>query len=425
MIRIFTRQIEKLHEEEGQALVFVALVGLVIFLFLAMAMNVAEMVNLKIKNQNVADAAALSAAVWQARTLNLVSGINRNMLELYAAALLAWQACGIGVLGCELAVCGEVWTDPLFCLGCLLAAGVACEGAIAATLAAASTGIFQEAILSAVDKAIIEEDLPQVIEQNYAFKPNTRNLDVENNLEAGFYVHYGTAGEQLLQAYTPGQAETNDYVLERVGFCPTFVMVARYGNYWWHASEEDFGLSDDQWDTFADTTLRDLFTDGGACYRELGILPGVEIGFPLGLRTRDASWAPNDLDPLLAVTVATFRQQEPPTVLGKGSGPADCTWEDGDMKFVCPDHRHYAFATAHAYSEAASSFYNANAVTLASAHEIPYISFEMDWEARLFPVSRDGYYDIAIQIENDGFAADAAMLFGNVLDLGGADYFLF
>ena len=79
MIRIFTRQIERLHSEDGQAMVFVALVGLIIFLFFAMTMNVAELVNTKIKNQNVADAAAISAAVWQARTLNLVSAANRNM----------------------------------------------------------------------------------------------------------------------------------------------------------------------------------------------------------------------------------------------------------------------------------------------------------------------------------------------------------
>ena len=92
MIRIFTRQIEKLHSEDGQALVFVALMGLVIFLFLAMTMNVAELVNTKIKNQNVADAAALSAAVWQARALNLVSGTNRNMLESWAVGLFSAEA---------------------------------------------------------------------------------------------------------------------------------------------------------------------------------------------------------------------------------------------------------------------------------------------------------------------------------------------
>ena len=127
MIRIFTRQIEKLHTEDGQALVFVALVGLVIFLFFAMTMNVAELVNTKIKNQNVADATALSAAVWQARALNLVSGVNRNMLELWAFAILAGQACGMAALGCDQLLCGELWIDPPFCLLCLAGTFVFCE----------------------------------------------------------------------------------------------------------------------------------------------------------------------------------------------------------------------------------------------------------------------------------------------------------
>ncbi len=90
MIRIFTRQIERLHSEEGQALVFVALMGLVIFLFLAMTLNVAELVNTKIKNQNVADAAAISAAVWQARTLNLVSAVNRSSWLVFCVSKMSW-----------------------------------------------------------------------------------------------------------------------------------------------------------------------------------------------------------------------------------------------------------------------------------------------------------------------------------------------
>jgi len=74
VLRVFTRQREKLGSEEGQALGFVAMVGLVVFLFFAMTMNVAELFNTKIKNQNVADATALSGAVWEARFLNLISG---------------------------------------------------------------------------------------------------------------------------------------------------------------------------------------------------------------------------------------------------------------------------------------------------------------------------------------------------------------
>ena len=52
MIRLFTRQIEKLHSEDGQALVFVALVGLVSFRCFALTRNVAELVTTKIQNPN-------------------------------------------------------------------------------------------------------------------------------------------------------------------------------------------------------------------------------------------------------------------------------------------------------------------------------------------------------------------------------------
>ncbi len=418
MIRIFTRQIEKLHEEDGQALVFVALVGLVIFLFFAMAMNVAELVNLKIKNQNVADATALSAAVWQARTLNLVSGVNRNMLELWALAITEVQVCFLAGATCQFAVCGEVWTDPIPCLFCLFFTGLNCQLAISATGGALATGTIQEVMLHSIDQDLVDGDLPKVVRQNYEFKPNTQFDTV------GVYMYPPSTGDPLIQAYVPGGPESDDFVLERVGFCPSLVMLARYGNYWWHLSGGDFGLPDAEWTHFV-PTIEAWFDVGGLCYRNLSILPGGELGFPLGLRTRLSTWAPQDVDSLLAITVATFKEQEPPTVLGKGSVPADCTWLDGDTKFPCTNHRHYAFASAHAYSEAVSSFYNIDMAGFATAHEIPYIPFEMDWEARLFPIEGAGYYDIRDQIEHDGFFEDRDMLTRNVLQLNATDFFLY
>ena len=106
MIRIFTRQIEKLGTEEGLALVFIAMVGLVMFLFLAMSMNLAELVNIKIKNQNVADATALSGAVWQARALNMISATNQNIIAFWMAfiahnSVALMFAAGLGFLFCN------------------------------------------------------------------------------------------------------------------------------------------------------------------------------------------------------------------------------------------------------------------------------------------------------------------------------------
>ena len=418
MIRIFTRQIERLHSEEGQALVFVALMGLVIFLFFAMTMNVAELVNTKIKNQNVADAAAISAAVWQARTLNLVSAVNRNMLELYGAAMLAWQGCLAGALGCDQLLCGQLWVDPLFCIVCLVVTGGVGEAAIAATGGAVTTALFQDLILSGINREVLGGDLPQVVQENYRFKPNTQFDFVD------VYMYPPDTGDQLVKAYIPGQPESDDFVLERVGFCPSLVMLARYGNYWWHQSEGDFGLPDADWAAFV-PTIDTWFSEGGICNQELSILPGGEIGFPLGLRSRMADWSLQNVDSVLALTVAIGKAQEPPPVLGKGSGPGDCTWDENDTRFACPNHRHYAFASAHAYSESISDFYNTQMVGLAAAHEIPYIPFEMDWEARLFPIEPAGYYDIRDQIQADDFFEDSNMLTRNVLQLNGMDFFLY
>ena len=142
MIRTLNRQLERLRSEDGQAMVFVALVGLIVFLFLAMTMNVAELVNTKIKNQNVADATALSAAVWQARVLNLVAATNRNMLELWAVGLPLSQTCmGTGLL-CEFYVCGEFAVDPLPCIACLAITYLQCDAALSFLAGAVTTGVF-------------------------------------------------------------------------------------------------------------------------------------------------------------------------------------------------------------------------------------------------------------------------------------------
>jgi len=432
MIRIFTRQIEKLHSEDGQALVFVALVGLVIFLFLAMTMNVAELVNTKIKNQNVADATALSAAVWQARALNLVAASNRNMLELWAVALGLGQGCIGAGLVCEFFVCGEFSVDPLPCIACLALTFVACEAAAAFFLGALTTGLFQDLPLHALDLDLVDSDLPELVRMNYSFKPNTAGDDV------GVYIHYSSQGPELLRTYVPDVSEdADDYVLERVGVCEITVMLAKYANYWWHATDEGVGLTDDQWNSFLPVIYDWYSPPTGTCYHNSMIVPGIEAMFPIAIRSRATDWTPQNVDSLLAITVATYKAQEPPPALGKGEDAADCAWAEGDTHFACPNHRHYAFASAHAYSEAASWFYNTDMAGLATGHLLPYIPFEMDWEARLFPLEPYpggaesplggwvAYEDIANQVADEGFAADYQFLYDNVLMLNGMHFFLY
>ncbi len=423
MIRIFTRQIEKLGTEDGQALIFVALVGLVIFLFFSVTMNVADLVNTKIKNQNVADAAALSAAVWQARTLNLVAAANQNLMEQWVFFLGFFGGTIVLTLGCTMA-CGELSIDLIPCIACLAAAailGLIATSSFGATLV---NGSFQDSVLQAVDMNVVYPDLDEfVVPQNYAFKENTRSDDV------GLYLHYPTTADALLRAYVPGDQEVGDYALERVGLCAAMVMAARYGNYLWHVTDEEIGISDDVWETQVQPVFEEWYSEGGQCYEQYdmptNLPPEAAAVLPLALRSRDASWNLQDLDSILAMTVATFKAQEPPPALGKGSDSANCTWREGDTRFPCPNIRHYAFASAHAYSSSAAEFYNTLMVGLSDSYLIPYVPFVMDWEPRLFPVDGQAYLDLADMIQADGFPGDREVLVNNLLQLNGSDYFLY
>ena len=215
------------------------------------------------------------------------------------------------------------------------------------------------------------------------------------------------------------------------------IMVARYANFWWHElGEPAGGLTDDMWDSLLPTIYDWYSAPDGICYHNTWIVPTAEMMFPLALRSRATDWTRQNVDALLAITVATYKEQEPPPTLGKGSDSSDCTWEDGDTRFACPNQRHYAFASAHAYSESASAFYNTHMAGLATSELVPYIPFQMDWEARLFPLepypggaeSPQGgwvaYEDIANQIQTD-IGADYDFLVDNVLMLNGMHFFLY
>jgi hypothetical protein len=433
MIRIFTRQIEKLRAEEGQALVFVAMVGLVIFLFFAMTMNVAELVNTKIKNQNVADATALSAAIWQARALNLVAAANMNLIQFWMMAIGSFAMCPVALAVCFL-VCGEVWVSPVACIACLIFAGIDCGVALGSFGGAQATGQFQDMVLDVFDRDLVETDLPHVVNLNYDYKPNTASDQV------GLYLYMHMTEEKVMRRYLTGEEEIGEYVLERVGFCETVVSAARYANYLWHDSGGTRGLPDANWQSLL-PGIEQWFNPGGVCNNvTLPPLwnPNVKAMFPLAIRTRTADWAVQNIEDFLPVSVATYKEQEPPPVLGKGEGPWDCTWADNDTRFACPNARHYAFASSHAFSQSVSDFYNTMVSGISTPYPIPMVPFVMDWEPRLFPFEpypygaesqQHGgfavYQNIADQIGADGFAQDRLFLLNNVLMLNGMNFFLY
>jgi len=73
------------RDESGQLLVFTALIGLVLVMFVSIIYNVGVFVGEKMKVQDAADAAAYSQAVWEARTLNYFAYTNRTMISYLVA----------------------------------------------------------------------------------------------------------------------------------------------------------------------------------------------------------------------------------------------------------------------------------------------------------------------------------------------------
>ena len=72
------KKIEK--DEKGQILVISVLVLLLLVIFIYMVFNVGQMVSERMRLQNIADAAAYSGAVWEARLLNFTAYSNRALI---------------------------------------------------------------------------------------------------------------------------------------------------------------------------------------------------------------------------------------------------------------------------------------------------------------------------------------------------------
>jgi hypothetical protein len=433
MIGVFTRQIAKLHSQDGQALVFVAMVGLVIFLFFAMTMNVAELVNTKIKNQNVADAVALSAAGSEARALNLVSAANRNLVEFWIIWIGGLATCGAASMACA-ALCHQGLT-PVQCLICMVLSGATCGVGVGAFLAAQATGRFQETVLATLDSDFIEADVANVVNLNYAFKPNTATDQFGHYL----YLHADPTDGQILRSYTPGRVESGDYVLERAGLCETIIGAIRFANVYWHETDGRVGLPDATWQAMI-PTIEMWFSFGGPCFQQTLNAEASEnfkFMFPLAIRTRRSDWSVQNVETYLPISVATYKVQEPPPVLGKGSGAWDCAWEQDDTRFPCPNAMHYAFASAHAYSEYIGDFYNTQLGGISTPYPIPHVPFHMDWEPRLFPFEPYpggvqslygggvAYEDLANQIEAAGFAGAYQYLMDHTFTRNGMFFFLY
>jgi len=88
-----------IRSQHGQAAIFVALMFNVLFVFFAMAINVALVVNDKINLQNSLDLATYYAASKQAEILNVIAHENYAIRQSYK--LLAWRYRVLGQMGLD------------------------------------------------------------------------------------------------------------------------------------------------------------------------------------------------------------------------------------------------------------------------------------------------------------------------------------
>jgi len=86
-----------MHNQRGQAAIFVALMFNVLFVFFAMTINVALVVHDKINLQNSVDMAAYYAAAKQAELLNVIA--HENYMIRQSWKLLAWRYRALGTMG--------------------------------------------------------------------------------------------------------------------------------------------------------------------------------------------------------------------------------------------------------------------------------------------------------------------------------------
>ncbi len=90
--------------EHGQAVVFVVITLVTLIVFVAAAVNVGRDLSYKMELQNTADSAAMAGAVWEARGLNLIAGLNQGIVLCVELIVIIVSAIAL------LTVCaGTLW----------------------------------------------------------------------------------------------------------------------------------------------------------------------------------------------------------------------------------------------------------------------------------------------------------------------------
>lgn len=436
MIKVFARQLVSIRSEKGQALPFVAMVGLLIFLFFAMAVNLADLLNAKIKAQNAADASALSAAVWEARGLNLVAATNMNLLGLWVYFLADLYVDYLLLGACGLVCLSEDEALMPVCVLCLASAILELIGLLGLVVTADQTCVAQTEILSAFGLTgprqgdpqgtgllldLLEAEGKQILDLNYSFKPNTAEEARE------------------LYSYTAGA----DDIFGKPTWCELIVGILYYMS-WELVMVNDPDAMRELWLGSSEAAPGECREEGlcnlvaqlyasGQCAPEYDILKVLadRLPFydlyrvvPLALNTEITDPDPPDpdnpglvpLEEMLHVSVCAQREQRAPVLLG------ECPAVAGN-RFACPNQAQYSFASARAFSPSASYFYNVAIAGVTGLSEpIRLIPFAMDWQARLFPMDERGYNGTVALVPKES-ARD--FLMANVLSSNGQAFFLY
>lgn len=85
------------HKEQGQAVVFVVITLATLIIFIAAVANVGRELSYKMDMQNTADSASIAGAVWEARGLNLIAGLNQGIV--LTVELIIIIVAAIAILG--------------------------------------------------------------------------------------------------------------------------------------------------------------------------------------------------------------------------------------------------------------------------------------------------------------------------------------
>jgi hypothetical protein len=385
-------------------------------------MNIAELINAKIKSQNVADAVAISAATWEARALNLIAQTNRMMLE-YWNWLFVLLASGAVVSIFCLFVCSLI-PDPNACWLCFIAGGGVDIFLLLNCLDALRfIGQFQDAIIDLFDQQIVTgNDLNTVANLNYYYKPNT----AEDTVGALAYVYQGGNGDILLDP-PPGDGG----VLERAGICE--IMVADM-----YLTYKLGYMTQQEWQNNL-ARIVPSYQRGQSCFNGAldRLLPSTyDVFKPYMLKTKNSFRTAQDFEQFLPLTIGVYKERKPPVVLGKGNTADDCVPGEEDTKFPCPALRRYAFSSSHAFSESVWHFYNEDTDPTSTPYPIPLIPWDMDWEARLFAIEPNpfrpapfggirAYNEIINQVEPLFGSEEADDLRNNTLRVLNRPFFLY